>query len=500
MSNDINLEEGKSSDDSRKKMMIFNQAEFKKLIINEMSSTSGGARFLKSYTQSEVRDIVENFRRPENQKKLQEISMTLYAKSPQYRRLLKYFSGMALFSHIISPVKDIRKYNENRILKQYTDIGELLKLMNLRHEMTKVLNSAFIKDVFYGYIHRTSKNFYIQEINTNICKITSIEDGVFNFSIDMSYFNTDERRLVGWADEIVNKYNMWKLMRENNTRLSEWVELDAENTICIKINSEMIEIFPPFAGSFDSIFDIEGFKELRKNREEIQNYMIITQELPLREDSEQNNDFMIDKEFMMFFHNMASDTVPENVGVITSPMKIEALRFDKDRVDSDGVAKATRDFWEGSGTSQLLFNSDKSTSEGLRSGIKTDEEIVFDVLTQIERWVNRYLKLNFKDLFFNVSILHLTHFNRQEMFKMYIEAGQYGLPVKNHISAVVGLSPIETMNMAYLENDLLEMHEEFIPLKSSHTMSGKDLEEGRPEKDDDDKADETIREEDKPNA
>src|SRR6185312_6147807 len=300
-----------------------------------------------------------------------------------------------------------------------------------------------------------------------------------------------------------NKYRQWKIMKAKNPKLSPWVELDAKNTICIKINEHMLEAFPPFAGSFDSIFDIEGFKQLRKDREEIGNYMLITQELPMREDSDNNNDFMIDRDMFTYFHNMIADTVPENVGVVTSPMKLNTVKFDKDRADNDGVAKAERDFWSGNGTSQLLFNADKSTSQGLLMSIKTDEEIVFGVLTQIERWVNRYLKFNIKDLMFNIDILHVTHFNRQEMFDMYLQAGQFGIPVKNHVSAVVGFSPIETMNMAYLENDLLKMHEEFIPLMSSHTMSAEDIagqKDGRPPKDSKDVSDETARSEDKPNA
>ena len=266
----------------------------------------------------------------------------------------------------------------------------------------------------------------------------------------------------------------------------------------------MLESFPPFAGSFDSIFDIEGFKRLRKDREEIGNYMILTQELPMRKDSDNNNDFLIDEDMMAYFHNMASNTVPENVGVITSPMKVEPLRFEKDRADSDGVARAERDFWSGSGTSQLLFNADKSTSQGLLMSIKTDEEIVFGVLTQIERWVNRYLKFQFNDIMFSLDILDVTFFNRKEMYEMYLGASQYGLPVKNHLSATIGLSPIETMNMAYLENDILELQDKFIPLASSHTMSSDDIatigsSEGRPKSDDADISDEGARTQDKPN-
>ncbi|MGA9219595.1 MAG: hypothetical protein WBZ57_00215 [Pseudomonas graminis] len=500
------MEQNLNENIERQNVMMFDSMAFAKLVINELSRNKDGRSLLKKYKQSEVREIIEGYKLERNQVKLREISQLLFAKSPQYQRLLRHFSDMALFAHIIAPIKDIKKTSKAKVLKQYTEIGELLKTINLRHELQKVLRTAFLEDTFFGYIHRDKKSFYIQKVNADIARITSVEDGVYNFSIDMSYFRRNEQLLIGWANEVQIKYREWKSMKDKNPKISDFVELDSRNTICIKINEEMLESFPPFAGSFDSIFDIEGFKQLRKDKEELGNYMILTQELPMRSDSDNNNDFMIDLKMMQYFHNMASDTVPENVGVITSPMKIQPIKFDRDRADSDGVGKATRDYWEGTGTSQLLFSSDSATSQGLLMSIKTDEEIVFAVLTQIERWLNRFLKSEFKDLLFNVDILHVTEFNKQEMYKMYLEVGQFGLPVKNRLSAVVGLDPIEVMSMSYLENDLLKMHEEWIPLMSSHTMgdgavagqqSGAN---GRPKKDPSKVSDETARAKDKPNA
>jgi hypothetical protein len=488
----------------RNKAMIFDKHAFAKLVLSELSGNRDGRNLLKKYKQSEVRDIIENYSTPANQVKLREISRLLYAKSPQYQRLLQHFSGMALFAHVITPIKQIKNEKEAKILKQYVEVGELVKLMSLTHEMSKVLEIAFLEDTFFGYIHRTKKDFYIQKVDASLAQITSIEDGVFNYSIDMSYFHKNEDKLVLWANEIQVKYARWKAMKEKNSRISPWVELDARNTICIKVHEHMIENFPPFAGSFDAIFDIEGFKRLRKDKEELGNYMLLSQELPMRKDSDDNNDFMIDMDTMNFFHNMAVDTVPENVGVVTSPMKIAPITFDKDRADSDGVAKAERDFWSGNGTSQLLFNADKSTSQGLLMSIKTDEEIVFGVLTQIERWLNRYLKFEHNNLFFNVRMLHITRFNQKEMFDMYMQAGQFGVPVKSHISATVGLEPIEMMNMAHLENNILKMHEEFIPMMSAHTMTdeqgNEDGGDGRPKKKASETSDETARSQDKPNA
>lgn len=486
--------------EQRSNMMSYAQANLTGMIMSDLSNNIDNRNVLKKYKQSEVREIIDNYTSEKNQIKLREISSVLFAKSPQYQRVVRHFRDMALFLYVITPSVDIKKLPKEQVLKEYTALAEKTKAMNIQHEMKKVLMTLFIEDTYFGYVHETDSSFYIQKVSPKIAKISSIEDGVFNYKIDMSYFKKDERRLNGWADEVVQKYAEWKRATKGDRKVDNYVELDSDNTICIKLNEEMPENFPLFAGTFDSIFDIEGFKKLRKDKEELGNYMLLSQELPMRKEGDNNNDFLIDHQMMMLFHNMAIDTVPDNVGVITSPMPIKPIKFDRDRADNDGVAKAERDAFSAFGTSQLLFNADKSTSQGLNLSIKTDEEIVYSIYKQIERWLNRRNKLkNFSKLF-SISILPITVFNREDMFKMYMESGNAGFPVKNHIASTIGLEPIETMNLAYLENDLLKMNESFLPLLSAHTSTAEDLEGGRPKKDASEISDETSRSQDKPNA
>lgn len=484
----------------RKSIMQFSKNDLSKMAISDLSSSIEGRKFLKKYKQSEVKEIIENFTTEANQEKLRDISKTLFAISPQFQRVARHFRDMALLSYVITPNKDIRSASKEKVLQEYISLAEKMKAMNVAHEFKKVLLTNIVEDTFFGYIHETKSSFYIQKINPKIARISSVEDGVFNFKIDMSYFYQNENRLNGWADEVKQKYLIWRKDKKARTRIENYVELDSKNTICLKLNQEMTENFPLFAGTFDSIFDIDGFKQLRKNREELGNYMLVAQELPMRKEGSNNNDFLIDHDMMMLFHNMAIDTVPDNVGVITSPMPLKPIKFDKDRADSDGVAKAERDYFSASGTSQLLFNADKSTSQGLNLSIKTDEEIIFSMYMQIERWLNRRIKLLSLSEYFSITILPITVFNRDEMFKMYMESGNAGFPVKNHIASTIGLEPIETMTMAYLENDLLKMNENFVPLLSAHTSTKEDLEGGRPEKDAKEISDETARSKDKPDA
>lgn len=494
--NNRNVNNNKQRHVKRRKIQKFNQANFAKLLISEMSSSSSGRRFLKRYTQSEVRDMIENYQDERNQRQLVEISRMLYVKSNQYKRLINYFSDMLLFPYFIVPNQDISNIDRDKAVEQYYEISMLVDKMKLKHEMRNVLRVSFVEDVFYGYIHMDKNDFYIQKIDSSLCKITHVEDGVYNFSIDMSYFEANEERLVGWAKEIQLKYEAWKKEKKKNRQIGDYVELSVNNTICIKLNEELREIIPPFVGTFDSIFDIDAFKQLRKNKEELNNYMALVQKLPIRTNTDDINDFLIDEEFFRHFHNMVVDIAPDNVGVVTSPMDIDFIRFDKDKVDSDGVAKAERDFWAGSGTSQSLFSVDKNSNQGILLSIKTDEEIVFSVLAQIERWLNRFIKNHIKNTLYTVKLMEVTHFNQKEVFERLTTAGNNGVPVRTQISAVVGMSPVETINMLHLENDILNLDEKFIPLQTSHTQSGNDK-GGRPEKDADELTDEGIKSRDK---
>jgi hypothetical protein len=61
--------------------------------------------------------------------------------------------------------------------------------------------------------------------------------------------------------------------------------------------------------------------------------------------------------------------------------------------------------------------------------------------------------------------------------------GRYGLPMRNAIAATMGIPPSATVNMSYLENDVLKLSEKEIPLKSSNTQSASTASAGRPVED-----------------
>jgi hypothetical protein len=427
------------------------------------------------------------------QKQLREISLWLYSNGTHYKTLIQYFANLLTLAYIIEPNYTISndKVDKEKILKEHVKVSDYVELMNIKHEFSKVLLNGFREDLFYGYVYDSPNSFTIRKINPNYCKVSSVEDGIFNFAFDFSYFNSYKDELPNYPAEFTSKYNTY-LSQGYSFR---WQELDSKNTVCIKVNEDLEFPLPPFAGIFEAVLEIEDYKALKSAKTEIGNYKMLVQKIPVRSDSDDNNDYLIDFDQAMLFHSRIEANLPEYIGLATTPMDVEDISFDKDRADTDNVAEAMKMFYSEAGVSDMLFNPSEQGQIGLSSSVKVDESNMFKVLRQIERWINRRFKQKggvFKK--WKIMMPKLTTINQDDKFEKYLKAAQYGVPTKSLIAASLDLSPAEMINLNILENDVFELNDKWIPLASSHTETG---DAGRPEIDDDKKTDSGIKTKDK---
>lgn len=442
-------------------------AQLSKLIISDLTSDTGKSALTVKYSKEQIVSFLEN---PEKSTlQLRKLSQYLYNVSPNYKRLIQLFSGMLRFDYIVEPYDlNIEKVDMVEFKKQYYKTLKILEIMNIPHEFTKILKHAFKEDVFFGYEHMADDSYFIQRLNPDHCKITSIEDGVFNFSFDFSFFKS-QVEVNKYPLEFQEKYKSYLSDKQKN----RWMELDSKNTICFKVNEELDHIIPPFSSVFESLFDIDDNKRMRKVKNKIDNYMLLTQKIPISDKTDEPNKFLIDLDTAISFHNKASESLPEEVGLVTSPMAIEAIKLErKNSKDSDNVAEAERNYYNAAGVSQVLFNSDKTSQAGVNKSIIADEQILFVCLQQFERWLNRKLKNFNKKYKFKVKFLKTTNFNIEKERAELLKAAQYGMPVKSALAATLDLTPSGFVNMTFLENEILKLTSVLQPLSSSHTQSG----------------------------
>ena len=428
----------------------------------------------RKYTKSQIISYLENPASYEQQ--LRQMSQYLFNISNYYRRLIQYFAGMSTFSYIVVPygVDYSKNVNLNKFRKGYYAVTNQLEKMNIRHEFSRALMVAFRDDIYYGYVWETNDSYTFQQLDADYCKISSIEDGVYNFAFNFGYFDSNKERLPNFPPEFTTMYNAYKA--DNKLK---WQELPSENSVCLKVNEQSYVPVPPFVSLFSALADIEDYRAISKDASEVNNYKALCLEIPIGSDGT----FLIDYDLCKEFYDMMCNVLPENIGAFMSPMKVTDWNFEKSGAVSgtDEVAAAENSMWQQAGVNKILFGGGEDPSSStLNLSTINDQMIVFMMMRQIERWINRKLKSVSSSIKFKINILDVTYFNRVEMHNQYLKDGQYGLPVRSAIMATAGYSPSDLENLSYLENTVLELNKNEVPLTSSNTQSAADNEGGRP--------------------
>ena len=468
------MDEQKNYNEQWMSALRMNNSLFSKLTDVQLLNLKSNSHYPTVYTKYTRADIIKYLKNPEtNAKQLRNASIYLYEVSAQYRRIVNYFAHMCPLTYIMYPFKfdTTKEVNEKAFKASYKKATDFMAIFNLQHEMRKALVTAWREDIFAGYIYQTKDSFYIRKLHPDYVKIASIVDGCYMVAFDFSYFRGREDELESYGEEFMSKYEDYK--KDSSLR---WQLLDEKRQFCLKISEDVTYPLIPLAGCLLGIFDIEDYKELQKGASVLRNYKALGLKLP----TDEQGNLMIDKDFADQFYEQLSNITPENIGVFETPMDVEVYDFEKSGAeDPDKTYEAIRNFYNDAGVSALLFGSDKQTAASLNISITSDECVCFAVNRQIERNVNRLLKGLSGTQKFQITILDISEFHRQQFHDIMLKDAQYGVPVKSAIAASLGLNPPNMSAMLYMENEILKLHDNMIPLQSSYTQSS-DNEGGRP--------------------
>ena len=460
-----------SVDEYRARLESFDFAQYQAALSKLMLSDIGKktTKTYTKYTKENYRKYIENI--ISNESNLRGMSNFLYRASMPYRRFINYLSDIPLFYWNLIPQIDVTgNVSTDKILKNYYKVLQSLNNMSIPNEMRKVLNTTIREGVFYGFVYEDKNSFFIHKLDPDYCKIVELEGGCFNFAFDFSYFAKYPTYLEYWDPIFQTLYKQY----EKDSTNFRWQLLPPEITICIKVDSDILdEIVPQLVGIFEALMDLIDARTMQRNKEEIQNYKLIVQKIPYFDNTREMDDFSLDIETALRFYRTLADVVPESVGIALSPMDIETVDFKTDDNSNDLISSSMKTVFGDSGISQLLFNSDKTGSVGVDASIKVDAAMVWKLVESIERWIKRYIGYNSSGTskyFF--EILRVDIFNKDNACTRELSLANSGVPNKLKLAATNGSNPYQTLSSAYFENEILDISNSWKPLQTSYTTSG----------------------------
>ncbi len=446
----------------------FAKSLMRQVTYNPQNATSKKSRSYSVYTKENIIKWLQSPTSTSNEKSLRDASNYMYISSMHYNRLLNYYAGLYTGAYVISPLGFSATDVKDNFVKQYKKVSKAIELMNIPAILREEILIALRDGAFYGVLLSDSNSAFIQAIDPEYCRITSICDGSFLYKVDMTKISS---KLEFYPVEFTRMYNEY--LRTGD----QWQEVPVEISVCIKADSSLVDwTIPPFAAVMPSLYTIANAESLQETATELKNYKMLSGKVPT---DDKGSPLMSDDVVRKYYSHIAN-ALGENVGLALSPFDFTTFSFENKPgvAEVDDLSNAVANFWSTAGTSGLLHGRENDTSGVTKLAIKNDETYILGMVQQFERVINRYLKTGFSGSSkFKISILPITVFNKEEYLKYYKEAASFGIG-KSHYAAALGIPQCDLAGLTFLENQLIPF-DELTPLKSSYTTTS-DESAGRP--------------------
>lgn len=410
---------------------------------------------------------------------LLEVSEELMHISPHYYRLNTMYGNMALFCWWID-LYDVKENAQvDTIKKTYTALSARIENMHLKHEFSKIMRVLPYQDIYCGLAIESSTDFFFQRIDYRICKLYQIQDGLYNFKIDLTKIKPKE--LGAYPDYVQQAYIEYHDKMEKGLLTSCWYTPPAESQICVKLNDQWPFPFPLMISLVQDILDLEIYKKLKLQSARTDNYKAIMVKVPIDETTIDKP--LLTPETLGIFAEINRESMTDDIGLLYNlGSEGEAISFKDSNNTRNNVSDAVNELYNSSGESRELFNG-SSSGTAVTYSVENDSGFVYGLYRQFERWINRYIKLKkynktaFKFYFY---LLDITIFNRDNVSKRYKEACSLGVTVIDKWLATLDMTPSRMMGSYILHEDIFDFSSHFKPLSSSFNSSAEDSSSGRP--------------------
>lgn len=409
-----------------------------------------------------------------NEENLRNVHLFLLNQSMFYKRLINYFSTILTFDHILVPLGcNKTKFKSKRFKEDYYSALNFLETVNIKDQFTAIIKTLVGEGIGYYFLRETENDLVFQKMPSKHCKIVGKNNIGYEYAMDMSYFNNKESQLKNYPLEIKRAYERYKKSKNGSAKFQKFNNAVAP---VFKFDEDTVVAIPPFIALYYDIFDLFDFKDIIKNRMLLDNWKVLFQRIPMDTNKNANKNankgsFKFDLKRATYFHNAVKKNLPKGVTVVTSPMEITGVNTERTQGKEGMLNYAENSFYNSAGVSNLLFNSEKTGSIGLKYSIQVDEMFVLGLYRQPERWINYKLKSKTKENKFKVIFPDLTRFNQEEKLDTYLKTAQFGFP-KSLVACAMGVTPNEFKWLTDFEN-AMGLIEELKPLNSSHTATDK---------------------------
>ena len=442
---------------------------------------------LKGYSLDEIEKIINSGSLSEQQR----LSENYFYKDGIYRRIIIYYATLLKYSGILIPrVSQKQKLAVQANEKRYFNALNFIDKMDLKNLLTNCSLKALINGTYYGIIVALDKTtFAVMDLPSDYCS-SRYKDLKGNdvIEFDLRYFNTiynEEERgkaLSTYPKDVRKEYYKYR----KGKRKSEWYYFPTDISICFPLfdGRPLFLNVIPAAIRYDDSVETERARDL----EEIKK--IIVQKIP----HNSSNEFLLEPPEVEELHAGAVGMMKnnKNISILTTYADVDSIasKTSSDTANNN-LEKMVQHIYNEGGVSGQIFAS--SSNSSLEISLENDLALMMYLGNKYSMFVSNLINKEYanSNINFKYEILPITYYNSEKYIDTTLKMANSGysfiLP-----TLALGFSQSDLGNLKDLENDVLKLGEKLIPLTTSYTQSTEDNKGGAPKKEEQEKADQTV--------
>lgn len=450
--------------------------------IKAISTKNGNNRYTKWYTTAFRRDYfdteaIEKIINSGNLEEIIALSRFYYNINGLYKRIVTYFSTMLLYDTVVVPKFIKQNIAKEKFLKNYYRTLAFVDKANFPQELTRIFTIMLVEGVYYGLIYNsTDGSIVFGDLPRKYCR-TRFRSVTGNqiLELNVQYFDSfktdaEQQAVLNTFPKSIQDY--WKAWSRGETGTPWYAckEYEGVAFVCSLDGSATQNALPFFIQTIPAISRLKDYE--KADLDSVQNELskLVINKIPL----DKENELAFELPEIEQIHSGIVDMLKDNphVDVITTfcDTDVASLGSTVDNVRND-LSAVTHLVYNEAGVSKQLFDNDSAIS--IQYSVQNDLALVLALLKPVQRWLNYILNYKFgknEEFFYEINLLPISHYNREEMSGLYLKGAQYGYS-KFYAGAALGIKQTDLISLTMVENDFLDLDAKMVPLQSSHTTA-----------------------------
>ena len=394
-----------------------------------------------------------------------------------YRRIIIYFSTMLLYDTVSVPKFLKQDIDQKRFLKNYYKVLSFVDKMNLPQELARIFTIMLVDGAYYGLVYETPDgSIILGDLPRSYCRTrfrSNSGNQILEFNIQYfeNFKEERERELIlsNFPKQIIEYYRKWK---RGDAATPWYLCSESEGIAFVTGIDGMGSSFtlPFFIQTIPAISRLKDYQKADLDSVENELSKLVINKIPL----DKENELAFELPEIEAVHKGIVDMLSDNphIDVITTfcDTEVASLGSTVDNVRND-LGTITHLVYNEAGVSKQLFDNDSAIS--IQYSVQNDLSLVLALIKPIERWLTFMINQKFsrnEEFFYEINILPISHYNREEMSNLYLKGAQYGYS-KFYAGAALGIKQTDLISLTKVENDMLDLDARMVPLQSSHTTA-----------------------------